>query len=126
MKTNSLAPILAVTIVAGLLMASSSARPNNSRAEVPLQTANHERVEHCDHPPGAVTNPAILKRDEGQLELFGDTRLLLRGAQTVSAESCPMRHCLSDATFVGCCGSSRILGFDRLGACSVVERRCLE
>jgi hypothetical protein len=55
MKTQSLGPILAVTIVAGLLTAFSSARPNNSRAEVPLQTANHERVEHCDHPSGAVT-----------------------------------------------------------------------
>ncbi len=125
MKTNSLGPILAVTIVAVLLMAFSSARPNNSRAEVPLQTANHERVEHCDHPSGAVTPPAILKGDKDQLDLFGDTRLLLRRGQTASAESCPMRHCLSDATFVGCCGSFRVLGFDRLGACSVLER-CLE
>ena len=125
MKTNSLGPILAVTIVAGSLTAFSSARPKNSRAEVTLQTANHERVEHCDHPSDAVTPPAILKGDEDQLDLFGDTRLLLRGGQTASAGSCPMRHCLRDATFVGCCGSFRREGFDRLGACSVVER-CLE
>jgi hypothetical protein len=76
MKTNSLGPILAVTIVAVLLTAFSSARPNNSRAEVPLQTANHERVEHCDRPSGAVMPPAIPKGDEDQLELLGDTRLL--------------------------------------------------
>jgi len=122
MKTKNLVPILAITIVAGVLAAFSSARPNNSRAEVPLQTANQQRAEHRDPASGAATLPAILKGGEDQGELFGDTRLLLRGGQTASAESCPMRHCLSDATFVGCCGRFRVWGFDRLGACSVLER----
>jgi hypothetical protein len=122
MKTKNLGPILAVTIVAGLLTAFSAARQNNSRAEVLLQTANQERAEYRDHASGAATARAILKGDEDQLELFGDPRLLLRGGQTASAQSCPMRHCLSDATFVGCCGRLRVWGFDRLGACSVFER----
>ena len=67
---------------------------------------------------------AILGGNGDQLELFGSAQLPLTVGQPTPAGSCPARHCLRGATFSGCCGPLRVLGTDRLGACSVLQR-CL-
>ncbi len=65
---------------------------------------------------------AIPKGNGDQLELFESDPLPITAGQSARASSCPARHCLRGATFSGCCGPFRVLGTDRLGACSVLQR----
>ena len=68
---------------------------------------------------------AIVEGNGDQLELFGSAPVPITAGQSAPAGSCPKRHCLSGATFVGCCGRLRVWGTDRLGTCSVLQR-CLD
>jgi len=63
---------------------------------------------------------AIPKGNGDRLELFESDPIT--AGQSARASSCPARHCLRGATFSGCCGPFRVLGTDRLGACSVLQR----
>jgi hypothetical protein len=140
---------LAIAIVAGLLTASFSVSQKNDQTEMLLQATNHELVKQqisriktphtaigrifrdvCGRysgtyrrrPSDAVMTPAILEGNGDQLELFGSAPLPLADGQPASAGSCPSRHCLQGATFLGCCGRLRVWGTDRLGACSLLKR----
>jgi hypothetical protein len=127
MKTTGVGSLV-IAIVAGLLTSSFSADQQNNQPEVLLQATNHKVVEQqvsrikIIRPSDAAMAPSILKGKGDQLEEFGAARLLLTAGQPASPGSCPMRHCLSGATFSGCCGRLRIWGTDRLGACSVFQR----
>ena len=140
---------LAVAIVAGLLTASFSVSQKNDQIEMLLQATDHERVkQHISRiktPHTAIERifrdvwgrysgtyrhgssdagmtPAILEGNGDQLELFGSVPLPSADGQPASAGSCPSRHCLQGATFLGCCGRLRVWGTDRLGACSQLKR----
>ena len=60
-----------------------------------------------------------LKLKLAAVVLLGAAALLLTPAQPAAAFRCPGRHCLPDATFLGCCGAFRIEGIDSKGPCSI-------
>ena len=148
MKATRTNGFLTVTMLAGLLVAISLIPARQVQAGVSPQAAHHglveqqvnrlelpgsagelvlgdtcssDAAEHWARSSVAVTAPFVLGGIGTELEVLGATSLPL--GQPVAASGCPNRHCQSDATFLGCCSRSRVLGSDRLGACSI-RRLC--
>jgi hypothetical protein len=150
MKTTGADPLAVILILAGLLAASLPISPRDDQAEVLPQAVHHKLVEQqvrriirildraerrifgdvCssssdedrDRSSHARMSPAIVKLNGDQLDLFGAAPLFGSPGRPAPASGCPSRHCLADATFVGCCGAFRVVGTDRLGECSVLQR----
>jgi hypothetical protein len=116
MKTALTGRLVALTMLAGLLTAFAPIPAKDVRAEVP-QPAGEACVsysgERQDGPSDATA---------AEIELFGPALVPSTAGQPAAASLCPGRRCQPDATFFGCCNRFRVLGIDRLGACTILQR----
>ena len=56
---------------------------------------------------------------------LGAAALMFTPVQAAAASTaCPSRHCLSDATLLGCCSRITESGYDSRGACAVHTTAC--
>ena len=146
MKMKCAGGFLAVTMLAGLLMAYSPRPVAGVQAEGLPRAVHHELAEQqvgripildsarepvlgemCGRDAGERLDPlsdamralTVLEGNRTELERFGAAPELLGSGPSAAPSGCPTRRCRPDATFLGCCSRTRVLGTDHLGACSI-------
>lgn len=116
MKTALAGRLVALTMLAGLLTAFVPIPANDVQAEAPQpagEACGSYSGERQDRPSDATG---------AELELFSPAPVSSTAGQPAAASLCPGRRCQPDATFFGCCNRFRVLGNDRLGACTILQR----
>ncbi len=127
MKTALTGRLVALTMLAGLLTAAYPIHAEPVAAAMLWQAAEAcagQTAAQPDRSPDETLATAVFQGNGSELELLGAALgpLPLSLGERAKGSGCPARHCQADATFFGCCTSFRVLGSDRLGACSVLQR----
>lgn len=127
MRTAFAGRLVALTMLAGLLTAAFPIHAEPVEAAMPWQaddTCAGRTAARPDRSSDATLATPGFQGNGSELEPLGAAfgPLPLSLGERVDRSPCPARHCQADAIFFGCCSRFRILGSDRLGACTVLQR----